>query len=193
MGQTAVRRRAADATRSHYRSIGAEIRRQREDAGVTLRSLARAAGVSPAYLSEIEAGAAAASLAVLERVAAGLDADLGLRLYPNTGPSLRDRIQVRSIEALLRILHPRWRPSLEVPVYRPARGVIDGVLEDRTGPDVVCVESESDLRRVEQRIRWSREKAESLPSAAVWSAMCEGRSTRPKISRLLLLRYPLEP
>jgi DNA-binding transcriptional regulator YiaG len=49
MGLTEIERRAADATRAHNRFIGSEIRRIREDAGVSLRRLAEAAGVSRSF------------------------------------------------------------------------------------------------------------------------------------------------
>jgi hypothetical protein len=84
------------------------------------------------------------------------------------------------IEALLRILHPRWRPHLEVPILRPARGVIDAVLE--ATPLLVAMEAQSDLRRLEAQIRWHTEKASGLPH----TSLATGRDV--VVSRLLLLR-----
>ena len=52
----------------------------------------------------------------------------------------------------------------EVAVRRPARGWIDLVLHDALAAQVVAVEIQSELRRLEQLIRWSGEKAASLPS-----------------------------
>jgi hypothetical protein len=80
--------------------------------------------------------------------------DLGVRLYPGTGPLIRDHLQAAMIEALLQILHPRWRPSPEVWVTRPVQGVIDLVLEaevddDATAP-LIATEAQSELRRLEQ-------------------------------------------
>ena len=186
--RTEVQRRAAAVTRAQSRAIGSDIRRQREDAGIALRRLARAAEVSAAHLSEIEGGDARPSTEVLNRIAIALGADLSVRLYPNTGPPLRDRNQSRMLEALLRILHPRWRATLEVPVHRPARGVIDCVLDDDPGPDVVAVEAESDIRRFEQQLRWAAEKADSLPSSTLWSSVTAYPGRRPRVGRLLLLR-----
>ena len=95
VGRTEISRRAAAATRAQLRTIGSDIRRQREDAGIGLRRLAGAAEVSAAHLSEIEAGDARPSTEVLNRIAIALGADLSVRLFPNTGPPLRDRNQSR--------------------------------------------------------------------------------------------------
>ena len=188
MRRTEVQRRAAAVTRAQFRAIGSDIRRQREDAGISLRHLARASEVSAAHLSEIEAGNARPSGEVLNRIAIALGLDLSIRLFPNTGPPLRDRNQARMLEALLRILHPSWKATLEVPVHRPARGVIDCVLDDDAGPDVVTVEAESDIRRLEQQLRWAAEKADSLPSSTLWPFVTADPGRRPHIGRLLLLR-----
>jgi transcriptional regulator with XRE-family HTH domain len=144
--------------------------------------------VSAAHLSEIETGDARPSSEVLNRIAIALGCDLSVRLFPNTGPPLRDRNQSRMLEALLRILHPRWKTTLEVPVHRPARGVIDCVLDDVAGPDVIAIEAESDIRRLEQQVRWATEKADSLPSSTLWPFVTADPGRRPRIGRLLLLR-----
>jgi len=188
VGRTEIHRRAAAVAREQQRAIGSDIRRQREDAGIGLRRLARASEVSAAHLCEIERGDARPSSEVLNRIAIALGSDLRIRLYPTTGPPLRDRNQTRMLEALLRILHPRWRATLEVPVLRPARGVIDCVLDDDAGPDVVAVEAESDIRRFEQQMRWATEKADSLPSSTLWSFVTADPGRRPHIGRLMLLR-----
>ncbi len=151
-----------------------------------MRELARVSRVSPSFVSEIEAGDTPCSMETLNRLSIALGADLSVRLYPNTGPAIRDRHQARMVEGLLRALHPRWKASLEVAVHRPARGVIDVVLHDAAADVVVCVESESDLRRVEQQLRWSQDKAESLSSSSLWPTLSLGAETA--VSRLLLLR-----
>ncbi len=110
------------------RAIGAELRRIRDDAGIRQSRVAKAAGISAAHLSGIESGDREASTGVLVAVADVLGADLSVRLYPTTGPRIRDRFQAGIVEALLSMLHATWRPSLEVAVRQPARGVIDVVL-----------------------------------------------------------------
>lgn len=73
---------------------------------------------------------------------------------------------------------------LEVPVYRPARGVIDLVAHDQGANVVVAAEVQSQLRRLEQQLRRSNEKAASLPSAEFWPFA----DPAPRIERLLILR-----
>jgi len=166
--------------RDLLRAIGDELRRLREDAGLSQAAVARAAGISPAWVSEIEAALADPSLEVLLRLGTVLGADLSLRYFPQTGPLIRDRLQLPMSEGLLSVLSPRWSAAPEVAVYRPVRGVIDLVLTDRDGPDTVATELQSQLRRVEQQIRWSQEKAGAL------GALPE--QERRRVGRLLVVR-----
>jgi hypothetical protein len=64
--------------------------------------------------------------------------------------------------------------------------VIDLVLDDRTSPLLVAGEINSELRRLEQQVRWHREKELSLPSSEIWGMSAAGHE--PATSRLLLLR-----
>ncbi len=173
-------REARARNRLELRRLGAELREMREDAGRSQRAVADAAGLSQGYLSKIEAGIAQPSLEVLRFLSAALGADLSVKSYPNTGPRIRDRLQLRMEQAALEIAHPRWRSELEVPVYRPVRGIIDLVLHDRAGPDTVASEAHSGLRRVEQQVRWASQKADAL-------AALPGSANR-RVCRLLLLR-----
>jgi transcriptional regulator with XRE-family HTH domain len=159
---TLHQRNAALRHRRLLRAVGEECRRLREDAGRSQSAVARAAHVAQAHLSAIEAGEAEPSLEVLGRVGAALGTDLSVRFFQNTGPRLRDRVQCLMEQAVLEHASARWRPDLEVPVYRPVRGVIDVLLHDRTGPDTVATEAHSLLRRVEQQVRWANQKADAL-------------------------------
>jgi transcriptional regulator with XRE-family HTH domain len=174
------RRRLRGRRRDLFRALGLELRRLREDAGRSQASISRVAGIAQSHLSGIEAGTAEPSLRVLLAIGEALGADLSVRLFPNAGPRIRDRLQVAMSEALIATLHPRWRVTPEVPVERPVRGVIDLVLRDRSGPDVVSTEIHSQLRRVEQQIRWAAQKTEAL------AALHEVDSRR--MGRLLVLR-----
>ena len=162
-----------------------DIRRMREDAGLSQSRLARAAGIAQGYLSKIEAGTVAPSLGTYARLASALGADLACRLYPNTGPAIRDRHQAAIAQALLRAAHPRWQCWPEVAVRRPARGWIDLVFHDPVDRLAIASEIESDLRRLEQLLRWHGEKAASLPSADAWPY---GPGDAADISRLLVVR-----
>ena len=152
----------------------------REDVGRSQRTVASVAGIARSHLTDIEAGDAEPSILVLERIGVALGADLGVRYFANTGPRIRDHLQVAMSEALLGELHPRWRATPEVPVYRPVHGVVDLVLEERDGDVTVETELHSQLRRIEQQVRWQTQKADALASQPDQ----HGRS----VSRLLVLR-----
>ncbi len=184
MGEREDQRRRRAKTRALAISIGADLRRAREDTGLTLRSVAAAAGISAAHLSGIELGRSEASRSVLVAVADVLGADLSVRFFPGTGPRIHDHIQARIIETLLAVSRPRWRAFLEVPVHRPARGYIDVVLSEAPVPRLVGTEVHSDLRRLEQQLRWAQEKSASLPSADLWRRF----DTPPEVQSMLILR-----
>ncbi len=118
-------------------------------------------------MSAIEAGKAEPRVETLARVGAALGLDVSLRFFPNTGPLIRDHIQAAMIEALVSILHVCWRPIPEVAVQRARMGSIDLVLEPggvrraADEPPVTC-EAQSELRRLEQKLRWLAIKADAL-------------------------------
>jgi len=156
----------------------------RLDANVSVAELSRATGVTAGHLWRIEAGQANPSMEVLIAVGVALGADLGVRYFPGPGPRIHDRFQAPMVEALIRSLDPRWRVQLEVPVTKPARGVIDAVLHDTTSPLFVATEVHSDLHRLEQQLRWGHEKAEGLATLHADGA----RPGSPRVSELLVLR-----
>jgi hypothetical protein len=100
------------------------------------------------------------SLGVLVALGDVLGADLQVRLYPTTGPRIHDRIQAAMIEALFAALHPGWKRIPEVAVHRPARGFIDAVLVLSSEGLFVATEGQSEIRRLEQQIRWGRSEAQ---------------------------------
>jgi transcriptional regulator with XRE-family HTH domain len=155
---------------------------------MSLATLARTSGVSYAFLWRFMAGRAEPSFDTLAKLGVPLGADLSARFYPNTGPTIRDRHQARILEALLSILDGNWRPYSEVGVWKPVRGAIDAVLHDRRAALVVATEIESDMRRIEQTVRWSKEKADALPSWSAWDGVLAGDGSSPRISQLLVVR-----
>lgn len=174
-------RRTADEL---HRRLGVDVARLRHDAGVKPAELARGSGVDPGFLCRIEQGAGHPTLETYARLAATLGADLSVRLYPNTGPTIRDRHQARILEALLAKLHPRWHAYPEVAVRRPSRGWIDVGLHDRRSRIMVATEIQSEIRRLEQLIRWSAEKTASIASWDGWAQLGEA----PAVSSLLIVR-----
>jgi transcriptional regulator with XRE-family HTH domain len=179
-------KRTAVGRRTHeiVAATGADIKTMRMDAGLSQRRLAEAAAIDHGFLSQVERGVRAPSLAVLVAISSALGGDLRVRVYPGTGPRVRDPLQARMVEAILRELHPRWARHLEVPVYRPVHGVIDLVVHDPVASVIGATEVQSELRRLEQQIRWSHEKADALPSAAIWRFA----EPWPKVDRLLIVR-----
>jgi transcriptional regulator with XRE-family HTH domain len=179
--QGQVRTAARAASRANAKLVE-DLERLCSDAGISHRALADAAGVSHGYLSKVMACKVRPSLGTYAKLAVPLGADLSTRLYPNTGPLIRDRHQARITEALLGSHHPRWTPATEVGVRQPARGWIDVVLHEARERRLVAVEIESNIGRIEQQVRWARMKADSLPSWAGWPV--DGA----EISRLLIVR-----
>ncbi len=181
---TTQERAARRAAYRAYRTLAADIERACSDAGLTTRELARASGVDSGFLARILACRTRASLDTYARLAGPLGLDLAAHLYPNTGPAIRDRLSAPMLEALLTPLHSRWRPLTEVAVRRPSRGWIDVALIDGRNPLIVAGELQSELRRLEQLIRWHGEKAAALPSWDGWARL----DAAPEISRLLIVR-----
>ncbi len=163
--------------------MGRDLFQVRTDAGATHGQVAALAGIDRSYYSRIEAGTVNPSIETISAISVALGADVSIRFYAGSGPRLTDRHQARMLETVLRNLSAGWRPHLEVPVSRPVRGVIDLVLERRTDGLLVAAEAYSELRRLEQQIRWSGEKA-----AALRSTTLVGPGPLPDISTLLILR-----
>lgn len=164
------------------------LRRLREDAGVSGAAVARAARLSPAAVSMIERGAREPGLETLCRLVIALGAELRLGVVPGAGVPLRDRFQAPMVEALLAAAHHRWARFVEVSVRTPARGSIDVVLGQPAERLLVAVEVCSQIRRLEQLLRWTAEKAEALPATGLGAAMA-GQDQRPvSVSRLLVVR-----
>ena len=185
ISRTEVARETARRMRRLGLQNGEDIRRLRTEAGVSLAKLAAAVGVHKSHIARIEANLVQPSLEVLTAIGVALGADLSLRYFPGIGPRLHDRFQAAMVETVLRSLDRRWESALEVPITHPSRGVIDLVLTDRAGPTIVACEVQSELRRLEQQIRWGTEKADGLSTRLTGEGLAEG----PKdVSRLLVLR-----
>lgn len=177
-------RAVSRATQRLNRAFGDDVLRLRTDAGISRSALARAAAINDSYLARIEAGVARPSTEACVRLGLALGADLAHRLYPTTGPTIRDRHQAAIAEGLIPILHPRWSPYLEISVRQPSRGWIDVGLHAMAENVFVATEIQSELRRLEQLIRWSEAKAESLTS---WEGFAQ-LGPSPTVSRLLIVR-----
>ena len=169
------------------RDLAEDFRRLREDAGVTQRALARTAGVDQAAVSRLESGHGRPTIETYARLSAALGSDLSVRVFPNTGPAIRDRHQARISEAIISMIGRRWTAVPEVGVRQPVRGWIDLVLVDHTNAVIVAVEVQSMLNRLEQLVRWAGAKAEALPSAHGWPFDMQAGSA-PTVTKLLVVR-----
>jgi transcriptional regulator with XRE-family HTH domain len=183
MRRTRIEIAADRAAALMRRRLTEDLDRLCRDAGVSQRQLAAATGLSRSFVWRIANGEARPSLETYALLAAALGADPVARLYPTTGPLVRDRHQAPILEELIGLLHPRWAPHPEARVRRPSAGWIDVALVERRAKLVVATEIQSEINRVEQQIRWSQEKAASLPSWDGWAALED-----PAVSRLLIVR-----
>ena len=181
---TAADRAARRAAQRARAALVLDLERALADSGITARRLAQASGVDHGFISRILAGTADPSLDTWARLGIPLGLDLAARLYPNTGPVVRDRHAAPMLELLLRAAHPRWSPFTEVGVHRPSRGWIDVALHEPRERVLLAGELQSELRRLEQLIRWQAAKAASLPSWDGWPHLGD----EPSISRLLVVR-----
>ena len=158
--------------------VGRQIRDLRTEAGITQRALAAAVGIDQGHLSRIERGLIQAGIDVLLTIGACLGADLGIRYFPGSGPRLGDRFQAPVVEALMRLLHPRWLriPELAVPT---ARGFVDLALGLRGADLGIECEVHSELRVLDEILRRHAEKT---------SALADLGTVGGTISRLLVVR-----
>jgi transcriptional regulator with XRE-family HTH domain len=180
-----VGRETGRRLRRLHLQVGDDVHRLRLDAGLTMTELAAVVGVHRSHLARIEAGIAAPSLEVLTAIGVALGADLGLRYFAGAGPRLVDRFQAPMLDTFVRTLHARWAVRLELAVKHPVRGVVDAALIDRASPVAVASEVQSELRRLEQQIRWNNEKADGLAARLAEEA---APAPGPTVSRLLVLR-----
>lgn len=185
MRPTKLQRDADGRSRRRRTDLAEQLRHLTLDAGVSERELARAAGLASSTVCRILEGSLRPTLETYERVAAVLGVDLAVRFYPNTGPAIRDRLSAPMLEALIGYVDARWRPFTELGVRRPSRGWIDAALHDARARTIVASELQSELRRLEQLVRWHGAKAASLPSWPGWGTLPGGE---PEISRLLIVR-----
>lgn len=160
--RTKLQRTGHQVAQRLLNDIATELARLRQDAGLSAHEVAAASGIAPSTVARIEARQTSPTLEVLARLGCVLGAAPSFRFFPSSGPLIRDHLQAAMLQALLGVLHRRWERELEVPLQAPVRGVIDLVLRDLRDRQTVACEAQSQLRRLEQQIRWARQKADAL-------------------------------
>jgi len=115
---------------SEERELGGRIRTIREGRGLSLRSVAEAAGVSESFLSQVERGVASPSVASLRRVAQALQESVGTLFE---GPAVPGRV-VR-VRDRRRLRHPQrqWEDVLLTPGTSRRLQVILSTIEAEAG------------------------------------------------------------
>jgi transcriptional regulator with XRE-family HTH domain len=188
MTDRAIQRLIASRSDELRRRLARELVAARSSSGLSRRDLAAEAGVDRRWIAKAEMGTANLTLDAISALATVLGTEASIRLFEATGPRLRDHIQVRLLAALLGRVHPRWGRRLEVPVYRPSRGVVDLVLVERTAHQIIGTEAHSVIESAERQLRWAALKSDAVPSADgyPWGAH------NPTVGRLLVLRSTAE-
>lgn len=143
-------------------AIGRELRTARLMAGLTLRTVGRAVGMSYSQVGRLERGVAAnASVWQLARIGSVVGLDVRVRAYPGPAP-LRDAGQLALIDRLRKRLHVDLRLRTEVPLaVEGDQRAWDGVLSGFSGggaPLRVEVETrihdaQAQLRRIALKLR----------------------------------------
>lgn len=102
--------------------VGAGLRKHREEAGMSLRALAREVGVSPSLISQIEHGKATPSVATLYAIVSELEISLDELFFDNprgaAGTSSTPRSEERGDPGNERTPSSHWRAPSEGPVLR---------------------------------------------------------------------------
>lgn len=157
--RTAIRE-AERALRQQSTRLADELRSFRLRTGVSQAAVAAAAGVSRSVVSRLEEGNPEVALRTRFRVAAVLGADLRLAAYEGAPALIRDTVQARIIERLLRERDPRRQATVEAAVPGPGRRSIDLRLDS---PGVcVLLEVESRVASLEGIVRELHAKRQAL-------------------------------
>jgi transcriptional regulator with XRE-family HTH domain len=123
---------AALDTERTIRRVGFQIRRLRNDRGLTLQDVADRTGVSVSMLSMLERGVAGASISTLVAVASALGVHMSDLFEQETEPHspvrrLEDQIEVQTAAGVLRrVAHNDSAHGLEMAVNEYAPGTASG-------------------------------------------------------------------
>jgi transcriptional regulator with XRE-family HTH domain len=127
--------------------LGATVRAQREQRGLTIASLARSIGVTAAAVSQIESGAVQPSLTTLRKLAAALGIPVFRFFLPDESEAVkvvrrsqRKTIQVQKSGVRYELLTPSLRGQLEVMELTLSPGQVSAAeLMSHTGEECFVV------------------------------------------------------
>jgi transcriptional regulator with XRE-family HTH domain len=183
--------RHADVT---LHRLADELRIARAIAGLSLRDVAAAAGVSRSQLARLESGRAPEeSLRTLSVVFAVLGMRLSARPYPE-GTPIRDAAHARLLARFREELPPNIRLRTEVPLrQRPDLRTWDAELETnlvrcKLEADTVLYDVQAQERRIAQKM------ADDSADCVIWlvSDTLRNRRVLREVRELLAVRFPLD-
>jgi len=165
-GPSILKRAVIDGDRRLDRDAhrwGEEFRELRLRAAATQAAVGRAIGVTRSVICRLESGDTTVSPHIRARAAIVVGGDSRTAIYGGASPLLYDAAHARIIERVLALRHRRWRPTLEAPVPGPGRRSTDIRLADMR--DIVLMEVESHIRRLEAGLREWQDKRSSVSAA----------------------------
>ena len=95
------------------RDVGYQIRKFRQEKGLTLHELAGSAGLSTPYISQLENGKASPSIATLRRIAEAL----GIKMVDFFADELVEDPPIMPQEKWTRVILPNWQAELSQLVH----------------------------------------------------------------------------
>lgn len=173
-------RRVAESDRVR---AGSDLHQARISAGLSMRAVSEACGISPSQLSRIERGRLpSASLEQLAVVGAAVGLDVRTRTYPGSDP-LRDAGQVRLLARLRALLPPGVRFLTERPILGQGdQRAWDGTILELDGggtfPTHLDVEGETRVTDLQAQTRRIALKARDAGSPYVLIVVADTRANR---------------
>lgn len=143
--------------------FGEELRELRLRGGLSQAAVAEAIGVDRSVITRIERGDVSVSMRTRARACACLGADFRVQLYRERSPLLFDGAHARIVDRILSGRNPLWRAQVEAPVPGSGRRSVDIRLD--AGEDVILVEVETRLRRLEEIVRELHAKRDAVLTA----------------------------
>jgi transcriptional regulator with XRE-family HTH domain len=196
MGQRATRHAGLGRVRAIELAhrFGSELRLARTAAGLSQEQLARLAGVSQSVVSRAERAARRIDWSTACALASATGHELGLRLYPADGVSLRDRGQAQAVQRIVEQAHASWHPSIEQPIGTRDRRAADLVLRGRE--ETIHIEVERALVDLQAQLRAAQLKRSALvehfgQAVRLVIAVPGTRRTRRIVSQMPLFRSAL--